>query len=972
MEFYKPNMATPSHAQAVKSLYESPHTDRRFVFRSFSERIHDIQIDVYTSLQPIKANPMEGSFFRDGLIYWRELNTAQDFISFYDELMPCTQTHYLVLLQKELLISNLLSRLHIKARLSLEPLLMLIAELSRDLLEEFIPLFPRIVDSLVSLLESGADREPDIIEQIFTSWSYVMMYLKKYLEHNPLQVLKATPKLRYYPKEYVQQFMAEAVSFVLRMAPYEQLKIGIRRVIAEAVKEPSQCRESGVGLLLYNIMKGYSSRLHSKAERVLQLLTSETIYTIADGANQESKTILNIIKAVFEKLCETIEPKDLNLVWSCLYKEVHDCVSTGNIRHLRRILPVLVSAVEVRKGQKVSDYKPMLELVLLLVRSYITPFGVAKSQEDTCLVVGEISILMLATLDGLCNYSKSMISECATQWAPIFKSRSLSLLHFIEKLLEKDFCLLAFKSNVISAINELMEISEEEVIHLLQSFCEKIQLDIRDSDFVDGESAEALVRICNHLQMTIRSWIEKINDIAHSDVSCEIDERKVALLWGVVNCYSHMSIVDAVPSLLVHLMDAIDQLLAVNAGIPPFLVSNMIFFYEQLSCRTLSLGNIKVGFPFGNYIRFAMIFTWVYSWIVYSLNLFEFYFLILFFIFSPNCRHFSNCPYFIVTLWYLNNPLTFIHYSSSLGDIGCRMYHPELEEMTAEEVASFGDNLCHSDKEVRISTLKILCHYKSLGEENSSMDQSAAKKGKIKVLMDQSAVKKRKIEASPTSFVDNTGNNPLLVLLSIETTPVSSSTSRSITLLISKIQMDLSAGRITNVYAPLVLRGLFGILNIQLSDIWNPVLECLSVLVSLHFSLVSDAFVDYLERCLAIRETSNNANGVAGLLLQALQKIPTVVESGSRQFIPLFLKFLGYNTLDLASVGLIDSLACNGKEWKLILKEWLNLLKLMKNPKSIYLSKFIKEVLQNRLIEENDPEIQFRVLDCGLPINLER
>jgi U3 small nucleolar RNA-associated protein 20 len=55
---------------------------------------------------------------------------------------------------------------------------------------------------------------------------------------------------------------------------------GIRRVTAEAVKKPSPCRESGVELLLYNIMKGSSSRFHSKAERVLQLLTSETIHSI--------------------------------------------------------------------------------------------------------------------------------------------------------------------------------------------------------------------------------------------------------------------------------------------------------------------------------------------------------------------------------------------------------------------------------------------------------------------------------------------------------------------------------------------------------------------------------------------------------------------------------------------------------------------------------------------------------------------
>jgi len=32
----------------------------------------------------------------------------------------------------------------------------------------FSSLLPRIVDSLVSLLESGGDREPDIIEQVYS------------------------------------------------------------------------------------------------------------------------------------------------------------------------------------------------------------------------------------------------------------------------------------------------------------------------------------------------------------------------------------------------------------------------------------------------------------------------------------------------------------------------------------------------------------------------------------------------------------------------------------------------------------------------------------------------------------------------------------------------------------------------------------------------------------------------------------
>lgn len=53
----------------------------------------------------------------------QELNTAEDFISCYEELIPLAQTLPLVILHKESILSNLLSRVQIKARLSLEPIL---------------------------------------------------------------------------------------------------------------------------------------------------------------------------------------------------------------------------------------------------------------------------------------------------------------------------------------------------------------------------------------------------------------------------------------------------------------------------------------------------------------------------------------------------------------------------------------------------------------------------------------------------------------------------------------------------------------------------------------------------------------------------------------------------------------------------------------------------------------------------------
>lgn len=158
-------------------------------FKTFSQRIEEIEIDVYSSLNKIKSAPSEGStFMRDCLIEFRvcdpslcllvsfyvffffnfyfgslllerwvrwvgscvitgimifvlkhsyreaillivrvitiqELNTAEDFISFYEEMMPFVQTLPLVILHKETIFSQLLSRLQVKARLSVEAIL---------------------------------------------------------------------------------------------------------------------------------------------------------------------------------------------------------------------------------------------------------------------------------------------------------------------------------------------------------------------------------------------------------------------------------------------------------------------------------------------------------------------------------------------------------------------------------------------------------------------------------------------------------------------------------------------------------------------------------------------------------------------------------------------------------------------------------------------------------------------------------
>ncbi|KAK6941816.1 U3 small nucleolar RNA-associated protein 20, N-terminal [Dillenia turbinata] len=946
-------MATSSESQAVKSLNNSGGR-RRFTFKRFSQRIEEIEIDVYRSLNAEASEPSRGSFFLDSLIEWRELNTAEDFISLYEEMMPVVQTLPLVLLQKEFIISKLLSRLQMKARLSLEPILRLIAALSRDLTKDFLPFLQRIADSLVSLLKSGADREPEVLEQIFMSWSYIMKYLQKYLVQDVTHILKITVHLRYYSKDYVREFMAESVSFLLRNAPEKQLIKGIRRITFEAVKKPSDARIGGAGALLFHVMIGSSSRFHSKARQVLQLLMDDCLLDIGNKVAQDSDTAVEVVKTSFKRLCEELEPEELNLFWECFFLEITDSTSNGSLLHLSRVLFLLVSCIQLGNGCKVTDYQQMLEINNLLIRTYILPSsGMVK--DHSSVVVDRILQLMLCALDGLLNSNNmSTISGILSQWAPVFEIRTSSLLNFMRELLLKDPCIIsAFKINIMSALNERMESAEEEVVYLMLTFFKRLNLEVLDS-FLDGTSKEPLLRTGSQLEENIRYWIELINASTHdSQSSFNLPEGKMAYLWGLIQCCSYFP--DTRSSILMDLVDVLDRLLMNEA--------------DEIAGAPRKHWQCLLGTALSSYTKMQLAKNSGLEHMSKYLHLAK--------------RHKSSSQVLVAVAEYLDQ----VHGPAAQADTTLRKSHPVLEgDEAIKSMHGFCENLSHSDKMIRISTLRILCHYDP---------QVCALLGD-----DQPIVKKLKIEVSQSSDLEIKSNNVLRLLLEIETTPLSVATSRKLILLISRIQMGLSAARISEALIPLVLNGTIGVLHNRFSYMWSPVLECLVVLIGNYTTYIWDMFVLYLEHCQSvflsshehdqldgenagricksndlvesfksctssISDSTPNAS-VLSLLIQSLQKIPMVAESRSRHIVPIFLKFLGYNNDDLTSVGSFNQFACKRREWNNILKEWLNLLRLMKNPKAFYHNQFLKEVLQNRLLDETDAEIQLKVLDCLL------
>ncbi|XP_010938573.1 uncharacterized protein [Elaeis guineensis] len=944
-------MAT-SQSQAVKCLNTS-FGRRRFVFKSFSQRVEEIDIDVFRSLEPIKTQPSNGSsFFRESLMQWRELNTAEDFISFYEEMVPLVQTLPQVILHKEKIISELLRRLNMKARLSLEPILMLVAALSRDILEEFLPFLQRFTGSLLDLLKGGADRDPEILEQVFTSWSYILMHLQKYLVKDVVHILKITVRLRFFSRDYIQEFMAESVSFVLRNAPINQLTKGIRKLIFEVAKTSSSVRITGVAALLWHVMRGSSSRLHSRAEKVLQFLMDKSIVSIRNEYPQGMEAFLEVVTGILHRLCSELDHKELKVVYDCLFREISGCISDGCFVHLNHILGLLTFTIHNSNNSRVFDNQKMFELIKLLIQAYITPADCSKSEDISSEVHDRILQLMICLLD--VPLTSDELSSISLLYAPAFKLRSSSLFDFIKGVLLKDPHIAhVFRSHIISAMDDSIEDSSNEVLFLMLTFLERQSKQLH-FDILDGVPVDKEQKICMFFNKTIVYWTNLISDVATSGNQLEkqISESEVAILWGVLRCYPHFQELPDNLALIKDLIATLDQLLELEA--------------DQLATLPKSTWQSLLGAALSSYHKLLPIKQLRHSETSDFLRLAK--------------RHKTSPQVLSAVAEFLDS----VFCDKSMDEDSAQDVLPEFDvQETVASVCAFADNLGLPHKAIRISTLKILSHYAPLDRQLPTSDERPHKK--------------LKTDKSGSANEDTQCPNVIELLLLAETTPISVSTSRKITILISRIQMGLSSATVNDGYIPLLLYGIIGILHNRFGLLWEPALECLTILIGRYKELVWNIFIQYLgnyqskflsssdqlmkvnlespqpidlggcfNRFLYPDSDSTPCMTITTLLLQSLQKIPDIAESRSRQLIPLFLKFMGYDDENILSVESFNWHKCKGKAWKLILKEWLNLLRLMRNARSLYRSLVLKEVLMKRLLDDIDPDVQLKVLDCLL------
>ncbi|EFJ49017.1 hypothetical protein VOLCADRAFT_104545 [Volvox carteri f. nagariensis] len=394
-----------------ESLPNVPNVPRqkRFRFKTFAERVSEVEVDVYKRLGPVKSEPSSGSWLADGLAHWRELNSAAHFLQAAAEVQPLSQSLPLLLHHKDDIFRILLGSLEPSARLSLPALLDLLSRLARDLQQQFLPLLPKAIRRIVQLLNGGAEREPESLEAIFTCVSYICKHLVRHLAADLPTALRVTAPLRYHHADYVRQFAAQAVGFLLRSAPNAAaLRSGVRAVLAEQAVRPTPERIDGAGLLLAESVLGVSHGLHSRAPQVLQLLFKEDLlqpgdlrptaamavgsssaaaasaepsplHRVAVSQEQLRARAAAVARVALARLLDHLRRGKGEELWNALLGETNARLRAFEVladaagasgsavavaaRSLGRALLLVAQAVGYFRGSRVETYKPLMELL---------------------------------------------------------------------------------------------------------------------------------------------------------------------------------------------------------------------------------------------------------------------------------------------------------------------------------------------------------------------------------------------------------------------------------------------------------------------------------------------------------------------------------------------------------------------------------------------------------------------------------
>ncbi|KAJ2061066.1 U3 snoRNP protein [Coemansia sp. S146] len=337
-------------------------------FKSFRRRIDVIEINVARRIERDLDEPDEhGSYFAEAVSKWNELSCTKDYMESLHRVRAYHQSLALVLYHKDDIVCILEDYLSLDYELALEP--MLVTTLARDLQDEVLPYYERLVSKIMPLIKSNT---PKIVEAANSALACLFKYLSKSLVDDLRPTFSLILPLLGVERQQsgVRRFAAESLSFLIRKLRGDALQKFIEHVIHALVECPTDQLagfRDGIALLFFECMRSVKSQLHSQASGMFAALLRELYKEEFSGTRLGSNDVYVLVAEVLKPCLHHADREASEQLWSVLFDQFDaqaraiSEVEAVRIQPFAALQGLLAMSTIVRKGASVGDYKPLFQ-----------------------------------------------------------------------------------------------------------------------------------------------------------------------------------------------------------------------------------------------------------------------------------------------------------------------------------------------------------------------------------------------------------------------------------------------------------------------------------------------------------------------------------------------------------------------------------------------------------------------------------
>ncbi|XP_017792054.1 PREDICTED: small subunit processome component 20 homolog [Habropoda laboriosa] len=357
-----------------------------FQFKSFSERVSEIDVDVFHRVahRNEENNEEIETYFHETLQKWNYLNLTEGYSNFKKKVRNIITLPQLVN-QKQFVIDTLIEYLEKKDVLFLQPILELVVAVSKDLQKDFYEYFPKFLTIIVDLLQT---KDTEQIEYTFTSLAYLFKFLWRYLVKNVKTVLDLLlPLLADTQPAYINSFAAESFAFVARKI---KDKDSFLKTILHILKNNPN-GVPGCSKLLFEIVSGTPGLFHSCAEQMLSLYINAL-----NNEHLNQNIIFELLKEIFNCLLQNIHPQKCQIFWS-VFLNVTD-ISIEKTKHFQPTVEREKSLVLMLQLLKIVIIHKNGKFVMdpaLLIRKLVQILDTFENENDVLQESINVSVAIL-------------------------------------------------------------------------------------------------------------------------------------------------------------------------------------------------------------------------------------------------------------------------------------------------------------------------------------------------------------------------------------------------------------------------------------------------------------------------------------------------------------------------------------------------------------------------------------------------